>query len=188
MESTLWSTRGQTAERSPVPHVSVDELFRRHAPFVWKNLFRLGVAERDLPDVLQEVFVVAQRRRDTFDGTSSSTTWLFAIASRVASNYRREARHRRESLVSEIPEHGGAQSPEHDLEVAKLRIHLHRALAELPDELRTAFVMFEVEELSCRQIADEFQIPIGTVYSRIHSARRRLAELLPPGIAPKELP
>ena len=61
-------------------------LFREHAPYVWRVLRRLGVAEADVEDACQEVFLVVHRRAESFDGTSSVKTWIYGICVRVASS------------------------------------------------------------------------------------------------------
>jgi RNA polymerase sigma-70 factor, ECF subfamily len=158
----------------------VDDLFRAHAPFVWRTLHRMGVADADLPDLLQEVFVIVQRKLDSFDERTRATTWLFAIAARVASNYRRSARRRRESLVAETPEAAdGTSDPEELAERRRASAHLAAALDTLSPEHRAVLVMFEIEGQSGEAIAAELGIPIGTVHSRLHHAKKKVIAALP---------
>lgn len=131
----------------------------------------MGVHEADLPDMLQEVFVVVHRRLDSFDGTSKLSTWLYEICRRVASNYRRRAHVRREK-----PAESQRESAHHDTpEAAAIARHRKQLLGELLDQLdvdrRAVLVMFELEELSCADIAEQVGIPVGTVHSRLHHAR-----------------
>jgi RNA polymerase sigma-70 factor (ECF subfamily) len=158
---------------------AVEELFRAHAPFVWRTLHRMGVAGPDLPDLLQEVFVVVQRRIASFDPSTRATTWLFAIAARVAANHRRAARHRREALVADPPEREGNDDPERHAERRRATRELARALDTLTPAHRAVLVMFELEGLSGEEIATELGIPLGTVHSRLHHAKRRVLEELP---------
>src|SRR5690606_13923988 len=74
---------------------SLDEIFRAHAPFAWRALRRLGVAEADVDDVCQDVFMVVHRKLDAFEGRSSMRTWIYGICARTASDYRRSGRVRR---------------------------------------------------------------------------------------------
>src|SRR3954469_17470883 len=78
------------------------EVFVQHGRFVWRTLRYLGVAEADLEDVCQEVFLVVHRRLPEFEGRSSIRTWVYGIALRVASDYRKRARVYRER-TSEVP-------------------------------------------------------------------------------------
>ncbi|MEI8259466.1 MAG: sigma-70 family RNA polymerase sigma factor [Deltaproteobacteria bacterium] len=77
------------------PRPDASAVYTEHAEFVWKGLFRLGVRESDLEDMVQEVFMVVHRRISSFDGSSRMTTWLFGIAMRVAAGYHRRAHRRR---------------------------------------------------------------------------------------------
>jgi RNA polymerase sigma-70 factor (ECF subfamily) len=146
-----------------------------HADYVWSTLSRLGVRTADLPDMLQEVFVVVLRRAGTYDGACKIRTWLYGICLRVARNYRRKAHRRRE-----VPDEGRGGfeqcsrelGPEEQVVRAQARARLDAILDHLDPEKRAVFVMFEVEGLSCDQIADALSIPVGTVYSRLHAARR----------------
>src|SRR3954466_4042923 len=79
------------------------EVFVSHGRFVWRTLRYLGVAEADLEDVCQEVFLVVHRRLAEFEGRSSVRTWVYGIALRVASDYRKRARVHRER-TSEAPQ------------------------------------------------------------------------------------
>ena len=69
--------------------VTFQEMFTDHARFVWRVLRYLGVGESDLDDVCQEVFLVVHRRLADFEGRSSTRTWVYGIALRVAADYRK---------------------------------------------------------------------------------------------------
>ena len=86
---------------APFQALPLREVYRQHAAFVWRALRALGVREADLDDVMHEVFLVVHRKLSAFEGRAKYTTWLFAIAERVASDYRRSARIRREDLVED---------------------------------------------------------------------------------------
>jgi RNA polymerase sigma-70 factor (ECF subfamily) len=79
-----------------------DEIYRRHFPYVWRTLRRLGVAPADVEDVAHEVFVVVHRRLADFDGQRPIKPWLFGIAFRLASEDRRRARRRFELAAPSI--------------------------------------------------------------------------------------
>jgi RNA polymerase sigma-70 factor, ECF subfamily len=148
-----------------------------HAAFVWKTLSRCGVADDDLLDASQDAFVVVHRRLADREGTSSLTTWLYGICIRVAAAYRRRAFRRRERLVEAVPDAPTANAgPDDELAIHEARALLARLLEGLPIEQRVVFVMFEMDEIPCQQIADVTGVPLGTVYSRLRAARAAVAD------------
>jgi RNA polymerase sigma-70 factor (ECF subfamily) len=160
--------------------VDVARLYKDNASFVWTSLQRLGVRAPDLEDLLQEVFVVVHRRIATFDGSAKMTTWLFGICLRVASAYRRRGFRRNETCVAVPPEPEGSAfgSPEEDLAAHESRRRLEALLDELDVDKRAVFVMFEIDEEPCEKIAQLFDVPVGTIYSRLHAARRDFQKAL----------
>ncbi len=171
----------RVAERDATePLVEVSRVYELHAPFVWTSLQRLGVRDADVEDVLQEVFVVVHQKIATFDGSSKITTWLFGICLRVAAAYRRRGFRRLETCVEEPPEPAprAGDTPEEDLASAQAKKRLEALLDELDLEKRAVFVMFEIDELSCEEIAQIVGVPVGTVYSRLHAARKEFQKAL----------
>lgn len=151
-------------------------VYAAHADFVWASLQRLGVRPHDLDDVLQEVFVIVHQRLHTFDHSSKLTTWLFGVSLRAASDYRRRAWRRREQVGDEAveePATAESSTPEDAAVGQQSRARLDKILDELDLEKRAVFVMFEVEELSCDEIAAIVGVPVGTVHSRLHAARKQ---------------
>ena len=167
-------------ERAAAGSLDVAHVYEENAAFVWASLQRLGVRDPDLEDVLQEVFVVVHKRIATFDGTSKVTTWLFGICMRVAAAYRRRGFRRNETCVADPPDRvdADARSPEEDLATRESRRRLEALLDELDLDKRAVFVMFEIDELSCDDIADLLDVPVGTVYSRLHAARKDFQKAL----------
>ena len=157
--------------------MSFDAVYAAHADFVWRCLQRLGTPSADLEDALQEVFMVAHVRLGDFDPNRAlMTTWLFGICSNVARSMRR--RHGRRSRSSESrPPEPPAPTPEEELQRAQTRERLLLILDALPAPLRATFVMFEVEGKSCTEISELCGVPLGTVHSRLHKARRRFRAL-----------
>ncbi len=158
--------------------LDVADVYEREADFVWRSLHRLGVHERDLPDVMHEAFVVVHRQRAQFDPSRSLRSWLFGICAGLARNYRRRAFRRYESLEGTPPEQRGAGDPEEALDARRRRERGERALMELDPEQRAVFVMFEVEGMSGKDIAELLEVPLGTVHSRLHAARKALLRAL----------
>ena len=179
----LRPTVGPRAVRAAVrtdAELELRTIYREHGRFVWLSLQRLGIHRSDLDDVAQEVFMIVHRRLDTFDRRSRLSTWLFGICIRVAANYRRRRRPKRELLgggnVDERPSQTAAAD---DLLVRREQRELaEQALSRLEVTHRATFVMFEIESLSCLEIAELMNVPVGTVYSRLHNARRQLEKSL----------
>ncbi len=161
----------------PVADVlDVRAIYGAHARFVWLSLQRLGVQPSDLDDVAQDVFMVVHRRLDSFDRRSRVTTWLFGICMRVAANYRRRRRWTLEVLSAGTDDDrpGGLVAADDMLVRREEREIAERALDRLDVAKRATFVMFEIESLTCLEIAELMNVPVGTVYSRLHGARRQL--------------
>lgn len=168
----------ELAAGGAVDALDVERVYGEHADFVWRSLQRLGAPESDLEDLLQEVFVVVHRRRDAFDGRSKLTTWLFGISLRVVRAHRRRARFRRERPATQATDAVDARTPERDMEVLEQQRKLARVLDRLDPQRRATFVMFELEGLSTRAIAEVMGVPLGTVHSRLYKARRDFSRAL----------
>ncbi|MBX7097239.1 MAG: sigma-70 family RNA polymerase sigma factor [Myxococcaceae bacterium] len=157
----------------PPPLPSVRELYDEHAEFLWRTVRRLGVPEADVEDATQEVFVVIHRRLAEFEGRSSLRTWLFEIARRVAADWRQRAHVRRETTIEEAPERTTSGDVATELIARKqARAQLDLALAELDQEKREVFVLFELEQLPMQAVADAVGCPLQTAYARLYAARR----------------
>jgi RNA polymerase sigma-70 factor, ECF subfamily len=151
---------------------TVGELFAEHAVFVWRLLRRLGVSEADAEDVCQDVFIVVHRKLSAFEPRASPRTWLYAIAARVASEYRRSARVRREELTDSPPEQISAEDPIDFVERRRQLAWLDAVLDELDHDKRAVFVLYEIEELSMSAVAVMLDCPLQTAYSRLYAARK----------------
>jgi RNA polymerase sigma-70 factor (ECF subfamily) len=154
--------------RSPKP--SFAEIFRDYMPFLWRAALALGVPPGDAEDVCQEVMLVVNRRLDEFDGRALKS-WLYGICVRVVSDYRRSARVRRERVTESPPDSAREAVMPAELDARRAEERLHRALDELDQDKRVAFVLFEIEELTLREIAEATDSPLQTVYSRLQAAR-----------------
>ncbi len=165
-----------TAVSAQVP--SVREIFDAYAPYVWRTLRHLGVPEADVEDVCQEVFVVVHRKIPSFERRSALKTWLYGICIRTASDYRRRAHVRRERPVSEPPGLHAEATQFEELAQRQLRGVLASVLEQLDADKRAVFVLYEIEELSMKEIAEIVGCPLQTAYSRLHAARKLLVEAL----------
>jgi RNA polymerase sigma-70 factor (ECF subfamily) len=141
---------------------------------VWGCLQRFGIRHPHLDDTSQEVFVVVQQRLGSFRGEARLTTWLYSICLRVAAAYRRKHSRRREVQIDEWPETARLElsDPEQGLSLRERRRVLDAILDELDLEKRGLLVMYEVDEMTSEEIAAILGVPIGTVYSRLHAARK----------------
>jgi RNA polymerase sigma-70 factor (ECF subfamily) len=164
------------------PRLTVAEVHAKHGEFVWKTLYRMGVRSPHLEDVYQEVFLVVHRRLDSYAGHCAITTWLFEVCFRVAAGYRRRAHFRREQLVPDAASVSFVASPsatpEREVEKRQAADRLHDLLGSLNLEQRVVFTMFELEGLTCDQIGENIGVPVGTVYSRLHRARKAFLRAL----------
>jgi RNA polymerase sigma-70 factor (ECF subfamily) len=158
--------------------VVFERVFQEHAPYVWRALRRLGVAEADADDVCQEVFIVVYRKLGTFHGGSSLRTWLYAICLRVASEHRRRPHRLREEVVAAVPDEGVAAAQEEELQRRQALGLLDQALDQLDDEKRAVFVLFELEQMSMVEVAAAAGCPLQTAYSRLYAARKTVEAAL----------
>lgn len=170
---------GPDRSEPPKPRVAeaidFDTLYAREHDFVWRSVQRLGAPDDAIDDAVQNVFVIAARKLDTFEHRSSPRTWLFAIARRVVKDIRRgRARQyrRREALAeqaSRTPTDAYARS-----DAARL---LHRLLDQLDDAKREVFVLCELEGLTGPEVAEALGLALPAVYARLRAARKQLERL-----------
>lgn len=151
------------------------QIVRDHGPYVWRVLRRLGVAEADADDVCQEVFLVVHRKLTEFEQRSALRTWIYGIAVRTASDYRKRAHRRHEVTTSELPDvPTPADDPHRTLQLRQARSLLDELVAALDDDKRAVFVLFEIEQLAMQEVAEALGCPLQTAYSRLHAARAQL--------------
>jgi RNA polymerase sigma-70 factor (ECF subfamily) len=141
-------------------------------------------------DLVQEVFLRVWTRAEQWNGRGAFKAWLYRIATNLAFNYLRSVRRRREQPLEIADDPGkdeeaglvpawmvdaSALGPDASLELAE-RSELFRRLVErLPTEKREVFRLVHQMEMSVRDAADELGIPEGTIKSRLHYAKERLA-------------
>jgi RNA polymerase sigma-70 factor (ECF subfamily) len=155
-----------------------ERVFREHLDFVWRCLRRFGVPAEHADDVTQEVLIVAAKKLELVpEGREKG--FLFAIAARVGANAKRSLRRREQMLVryqGQVDE--PTRNQEQLSEQLRARQLMDAVMAELSDELRAPFVLFEIEDWSIQEIAEALDLPIGTVGSRLRSARKAFSEVL----------
>lgn len=153
------------------PELDFDHVLAESTPFVWRFLGRLGVARADIPDLCQEVFLVVHRRRRDYDGRPVRA-WIYGICTRTAADYRKRAFRRHEELPEVLPEQAIAAPQDDALDAVRALTRLERVLAELDQGMREVFVLYELEELTMKEVASIVDCPLQTAYSRLHAARR----------------
>jgi RNA polymerase sigma-70 factor (ECF subfamily) len=161
-------------------NVSAGALFRQHAPFVARFLFRLGVRPDEIEDAVQEVFLVAHRQGGYRPGPAKPTSYLANLAVYAAAEHRRRQRARTAREADEVVD--GLPSTRSDpvqiLETHESLRRLQDALDRLEPDLRTTLVLVELEGETCASIAAAMGIPVGTVYWRLHQARKKFQRAL----------
>ena len=155
-------------------------LFDRHHAVAYRFLARLsGAAERDLDDLVQATFLEVPRAAGRYRGTARVSTWLLAVAANVARHHARaEGRLRKaHAQLAEVPRGGGSR-PDETAERRQLVARLAAALLDLSHDLRVAFVMCDVEEVPGVEAARVLKVRAGTLWRRLHDARRALRAAL----------
>jgi RNA polymerase sigma-70 factor, ECF subfamily len=154
---------------TPVP--SFAEVYRDYASFAWRVLRRLGVRDADVEDVCQDVFLVVHKKLPEFAQRSTLRTWLYSIAIRCASDYRRRAHVKREEPKSIVRDTAIDAPQPASVAQRQARALLDDILDTLDEAKRAVFVLYELEELSMADVADAVGCPLQTAYSRLHAAR-----------------
>jgi len=155
----------------------------------WSILKDRGEAE----EAVQSAYVSAFASLDTFEGRSSLSTWLTRIVVNEALGRLRAQKRRRNQLegagVAVLEDYreafmrgSEARPPDVALAREQMRRLLEQAVAMLPETFRTVFVLREVEGLSGEETAEALDLPVATVKTRLHRARRKLQQILAPQI------
>jgi RNA polymerase sigma-70 factor (ECF subfamily) len=182
---------GLAESMEPLPFTRVDthceaslprplqQLVREYLSHVYRLLRHLGVPEGDLDDACQQVFLVLARKHSTIS-PGSERAFLSSVSARIASRWRRTHRRRHELVSDElsIQPNTYEPSPEQHLELVEAQRLLLHVLDTLPETLREVFVLFEIEELTMRDISEVLAIPQGTVASRLRQARSQFHQIV----------
>lgn len=170
-----------------------EELFQRHRGVAYRVAYRLLGNEQDALDAVQDGMIKAFSGLGEFDGRSGFRTWLIRIVSNAAIDLGRKrlrrsvfgiglgagsGNGRHEEADRHPPDPAIDDDPSRSLHREDLRKALDQALARLSPTLRTSFVLFAEAGLSYKEIAEAQDIPIGTVMSRLSSARQKLQAMV----------
>jgi len=156
-------------------------IYDRHATSVLRFATRASGHPQDAEDITHATFVKVADIAKGYDGRLSCRPWLFGIAARIMSHRRRSISRFARFLL----EHAwfvakDAHDPSDALDARSELLGLDRALSALSDAKRVVLILFEVECLSGEEIAQALSIPVGTVWTRLHAARRELRNALGP--------
>lgn len=165
-------------------------LFSKYQRKLMRLVSRLVRDQAEAEDVVQEAFIKAYRALPQFRGDSAFYTWLYRIGINTAKNYLvtqgRRAPTSTDADVEEAETFDDGErlrdvnTPESMLATKQIAQTVNLAMEALPEELRMAISLREIEGLSYDEIADVMECPIGTVRSRIFRAREAIAEKLRP--------
>ena len=157
-----------------------DELVRRTESRVRAVALAILRDRSEAEDAAQEAYLRAFRRASSYRGDGPVGAWLCRIAVRAAHDALRRAGRQRRITELAAPTEGGEEGfrTGDAADALRHRVELEAILRTLPDEEREALVLKEVAGMTYREIAESCRIPLGTVQSRIHRARRRLADAL----------
>jgi RNA polymerase sigma-70 factor (ECF subfamily) len=186
---------GETNDRELVKRVQAgdkrayDALIRKYQHKIIKLISRYVHDPDAASDVAQEAFLKAYRGLARFRGESAFYTWLYRIAINTAKNHlvaqgRRSPNHEVDAQEAEYYESASMlkdyATPERQLLTEEIERTVYRAIRELPDDLKTAITLRELEGMSYEEIAQTMGCPIGTVRSRIFRAREAIDRYLQP--------
>lgn len=165
-------------------------MIKQYAPRVYAIAIRMLNDPDDAEEVLQETFISACKNIKKFEERSALGTWLHRIATNAALMHLRKRKRREVSLDEPIETQGGDDvyrevqdwtfSPDDHAMNSEIRDILEKAIAELPETLRTVFVLREIEGYSTEETAQILEISVSAAKVRLHRARLRLRQLLSP--------
>jgi RNA polymerase sigma-70 factor (ECF subfamily) len=157
---------------------ALGELYDRHHERLRHFVARATSDAEDVDDLVHATFLAAAKSASRYDGRSSCRPWLVGIAVQLLRRRRRAFG----KLLAVLSLVRGAKPAAADPRPSlHARTDVERALARLSEAKRIALVMAEVEGLTCPEIAAALGVPVGTVWTRLHAARRELREALSEG-------
>jgi RNA polymerase sigma-70 factor, ECF subfamily len=157
-----------------------DEVYRAHSRKLYGLAVRMLGNPADAEDMLQEIFLAAHRKLDSFRGESALGTWLYRLAVNLCLDYLRSRTGRAIHMTDALADDPVlADASSHRLaERAVTKMDLERAIAQLPEGCRTAFLLHDVQGLEHQEVGEIMGIAEGTSKSQVHKARMRLRTLL----------
>lgn len=154
-----------------------NEIMGAHEDRVFSLCLRIMRQREAALDAVQETFITVFRKAHMYNGESAFSTWLYRVATNTCYDQLRKQKRRRTESIPEGRDPADARAQD-EFAAVELRPDLTAALAELPEEFRSAVILSDVEGLALAEVAEVLDIPIGTVKSRVFRGRRLLAESL----------
>jgi len=156
------------------------QIVRQHWRKVFNIAYKFTGKHDEAEDLTQDVFLKIFKSLDTFDRRANFQTWLVSVSRNLCIDHYRSVRKERETIdreidASELSPASPDRGPFAALEQRDRVVLLRQALSALPETLRTAVVLRDLQELSYQEIADRLELPEGTVKSRINRGRAELA-------------
>lgn len=151
--------------------MTFDAIYDTELHYVLRSLRRLGIPMRDLEDVAHDVFLVVHKQLAEYDTERPLRPWLFGIAFRVASTYRRKHSNAKERL-SDTDEGASAGDPNNPWPAHQTRQLVLAALETLELEPRAVIILHDIDGATANEISDTLSMPVNRVYSRLRIARR----------------
>jgi len=170
-----------TLDSSSADELDIGEWYSTHGEFVARVIERLTGDGPHVDDLLQETFIVAFNSRSKYDERRAQpTTWLYSIAANLCKRHTRGSwrfwRLKKELAHSETDRDLGPL-PDRDLERQQEAALVHQVLGRLPFKQREVFVLYELEGMDGQAISEMVGIPLGTVWTRLHHARKSFTQL-----------
>ena len=167
-----------------------EAVYRAHSGRLFGLVSRMLASAPEAEDVLQDVFINAHRKMGSYRGESSLGTWLYRLAVNHCLDHLRSraARMARSTESLDVEDAAEPAASEPRVPTAVSRIDLQRAITQLPEGCRLAFVLHDVEGLDHKEVAAALGITEGTSKSQVHKARMRLRVLLDPEAASRKRP
>jgi RNA polymerase sigma-70 factor (ECF subfamily) len=155
------------------------QVYDSYFAFVWRAVGNRGVPTAAMDDVVQEVFLVVHRKLPEFEGRSSIRTWLSAIVRRVVSDHVKKLGNRA-TAEEALDDHPipGEEDPAADLDRRAAVELVDRLLEKMNDVQREVFVLYELEQLTTREIAELTDVNENTVQTRLKAARKAFQRAL----------
>jgi RNA polymerase sigma-70 factor (ECF subfamily) len=154
-----------------------EALYRTHAPRLYALASRISGSSSEGEDLLQEIFLQAHRRLDSFRGEAALGTWLYKLAVNHCLDYVRSRRGKMTKMTTELNTTRGHE-PTSRADTVVERLDLERAIGRLPDGCREAFVLHDVEGFDHKEVAVLLGIAEGTSKSQVFRARLKLRAML----------
>ena len=151
---------------------AVSAFYKTYARTVLGWCIRLGGPNLDAEDSAHEVFETALKRLESYRGESSPRTWLYGVTRRVLANKRRRAALRRFVGMEDVREPESGDNQEAEVVALRQRRLVQHTLERLRPKHREVLVLSDLEGRSAPEVSELLGIPAGTVYSRLHAARR----------------